>query len=169
MPTRQVIGLLVHVQYASKVREVLEKCGLKSLDFNPTDPSHIADPKHETLSSSDRQLLANSIHANRMIRTLKYMRPEVAFAVGRYFVDQKWLTPDELATLIPHKDHLPTAVFAPITHRPKRDDKAKDTRKRRALSISSADSHHSDDAMTTTDDVPTIDAMPTNDTMTTTQ
>ena len=44
MPTRQVIGLLVHVQYAPTVREVLTKHGLASLDFNPTNPCHIADP-----------------------------------------------------------------------------------------------------------------------------
>ncbi|CAO3684361.1 unnamed protein product [Umbelopsis ramanniana] len=150
MPTRQVIGLLVHVQYAPKVHEVLTKHGLEPLDFNPTDPCHIADPKHSTLSGSDRQLLANSIHTDRMIRTLRYMRPEVASAVGRYFVDQKWLTLAELATVIPHKDHQPPAVFVPVAHRPKRDTAAKDTRKRRALSISSSDSHHSTDAMTTT-------------------
>ena len=156
MPTRQVIGLLVHVQYAPKVREVLTKHGLASLEFNPTDPCHIADPKHSTLSGSDRQLLANSIHANRMIRTLRYMRPEVASAVGRYFVDQHWLTLEELATVIPHKDHqLTPAVFVPVAHPPKRDMAAKDTRKRRALSISSADSHHSDEAMTTTDTITT--------------
>jgi hypothetical protein len=74
------------VQYATTVREVLAKHGLKPLGFNPTDLTNIADPKHDTISASDRQLLANSIHANRMFRTLQYMRPEVATAVGRYLL-----------------------------------------------------------------------------------
>ncbi|KAG2187141.1 hypothetical protein INT44_004811 [Umbelopsis vinacea] len=154
MPTRQVIGLLVHVQYAPTVREVLAKHEIKPTEFVPTDPKHIADPKHATLSGSDRQLLANSIHANRMMRTLRYMRPEVATAVGRYFVDQKWLTLTEFTTVVPHKDHQPNpaaAAFLTISHRPqpKKATTAPDSRKRRALSISSSDSHHSD-AMTTT-------------------
>ncbi|KAI9287684.1 hypothetical protein BC943DRAFT_256912, partial [Umbelopsis sp. AD052] len=110
MPTRQIIGLLVHVQYAPNVLEVLANHGIKPVEFVPTDPKHIADPKHDTLSASDQQLLANSIHANRMMRTLRYMRPEVATAVGRYFVDQKWLTLTEFATVVPHKDHQPNSA-----------------------------------------------------------
>jgi hypothetical protein len=151
MPTRKVIGLLVHVQYAPTVHEVIAKHGLKSLDFNPTDPTHIADPKHETLSGSDRQLLANSIHADRMIRTLQYMRPEVASAVGRYFVDQQWLTLEEFAKAVPDKDRRinPAAAFLPVTHRPQPERATTDRRKRRAMSVSSADSHHTTDAMTT--------------------
>jgi hypothetical protein len=152
MPTRKVIGLLVHVQYAPTVREVLAKHGLKPLEFNPTDPSHIADPKHATLSASDRQQLANSIHANRMMRTLQYMRPEVATAVGRYFVDQQWLTLEEFAKAVPDKDRRPNpaAAFLPVTHRPQPERATADRRKRRAVSVSSTDSHHSTDAMTTT-------------------
>ncbi|KAG2178936.1 hypothetical protein INT43_001783 [Umbelopsis isabellina] len=147
MPTRKILGLLVHVQYAPTVRQVLEKHDIKSVDFEPTDPAHIADPKHDTLSASDRQQLANSIHANRMMRTLKYMRSEIATAVGRYFVDQKWITLTELAASVPpHKDNPFTGTFPPRTHRPQETD----TRKRRALSISSSDSYHSTDAMTTT-------------------
>jgi hypothetical protein len=74
MPTRNIIGLLVHVQYAPTVREVLAKHGIQPKDFNPTDPIHITDPKYDTLSASDRQLLANTIHANRLLRTLQHMR-----------------------------------------------------------------------------------------------
>jgi hypothetical protein len=140
MPTRKVMGLLVHVQYAPKVREILKKHGLKSIDFDPTDPSHIADPKHATLAADDRQQLAKSINANRLLRTLHHMRPEVTTTVGRYFVDQQWLTPEQLDTTLAHRS---VAVFLPDSP----EQTSNNRRKKRAISISS-DKSNEDLSMT---------------------
>ena len=149
MPTRKVIGLLVHVQYAPTVRDILGKHGLKPIEFDPTDSNHIADPKHATLAADDRQQLAKRIHANRMLRTLQHMRPELSTAVGRYFVDQQWLTLEQFAAAVP--DRNPAAAFIPADHRrPQPEQSSTDRRKRRAVSISSTGSTHSFDAMTTT-------------------
>jgi hypothetical protein len=149
MPTRKVIGLLVHVQYAPIVREILDRHGLKPIEFDPTDPSHIADPKHATLAADDRQRLAKNLHANRMMRTLQHMRPELSTAVGRFCVDQQWLTLEQFASVVP--DRNPAAGFIPADHRrPQPEQPSSDRRKRRALSISSSVSNNSNDAMTTT-------------------
>jgi hypothetical protein len=89
-----------------------------------------------------------------MIRTLQYMRPEVASAVGRYFVDEQWLTLEEFAKLVPDKDRRlnPATAFLPAgpnRSQPGRANITTNRKKRRALSISSIESHHSSDAMTT--------------------
>jgi hypothetical protein len=89
-----------------------------------------------------------------MLRTLQYMRPEVATVVGRYFVDEQWLTLEEFAKLVPDKDRRlnPATAFLPAgpnRSQPGRANITTNRKKRRALSISSIESHHSSDAMTT--------------------
>ncbi|KAI8583446.1 hypothetical protein K450DRAFT_196210 [Umbelopsis ramanniana AG] len=99
MPTRKVIGLLVHFQYAPKVREVLAKHGLKPIEFDPTDST--TSPTRSMLP------LLRMIESSWPTASMPiYMRPEVPTAVGRYFVDQQWLTLEQFAAA----RHFPTEV-----------------------------------------------------------
>lgn len=96
-PTKNVIGILVHVQYKTSVLEILAKAKIDLVaDFDPTDPKHIFDPKHDSLSASDRVQLALSIHHTRCIRALKYMRSQVATAVARTFLEAGWITESDV-------------------------------------------------------------------------
>ena len=94
---KNVIGILVHVQYKTSVLEILAKTKIDLVaDFDPTDPKHIFDPKHDSLSASDRVQLALSIHHTRCIRALKYMRSQVATAVARTFLEAGWITESDV-------------------------------------------------------------------------
>lgn len=91
-PSRNTLGLLIHVQYKTALCEVLKASQITPLPaFDPLDPKHIADPKHETLSAGERKLLAADLHRERLIRGLKFMRPHVAPAVARQYVIHNWI------------------------------------------------------------------------------
>ncbi|KAF7720518.1 hypothetical protein EC973_007882, partial [Apophysomyces ossiformis] len=116
-PTRKVIGLLVHAQYAPIVLELLEKAKVNIVkDFDPTNPSHLADPKFEPLSAAERQSHAIQLNRQRCINALKFMRPSIAAAVCHDFLNCGWIDAEDakavLATAFPLRDRdNPASAF----------------------------------------------------------
>ncbi|KAG2178933.1 hypothetical protein INT43_001780 [Umbelopsis isabellina] len=66
-PARDVIGLLVHVQYRALLKETLLQKKIETIDsFDPLDPKHIADPRHASLGTGDRCRLAVALLRERL-------------------------------------------------------------------------------------------------------
>jgi hypothetical protein len=123
----------LHVQYKAAVLEQLKKHKITAIkDFNPEDPKHVADPKHDNLPLEERTVMAKRLHHDRIVRALRYMRPTVARAVGRSFVDQGWITIEDLAGL-PHSDR-DTPALAFVAPTPQSSTLSATRHKRRALS-----------------------------------
>ncbi|KAF7725164.1 hypothetical protein EC973_000417, partial [Apophysomyces ossiformis] len=54
-PARSVVGLLFHIQYIPEVTQLLEAAKVAALkDFDPLDPSILADPSLQSLSETER-------------------------------------------------------------------------------------------------------------------
>ncbi|KAG2178938.1 hypothetical protein INT43_001785, partial [Umbelopsis isabellina] len=91
-PARDVIGLLVHVQYRALLKETLLQKKIETIDsFDPLDPKHIADPRHAPLGTEDRRRLAVDLHRQRLLHGLEKMRPHVSPAVARSYVEIGWI------------------------------------------------------------------------------
>ena len=92
-PAKNTIGLLTHVQYKAELEEAnLTKHKVQiQTSFDPHDPDTIADRKHADLPKSERRALATTIHRDRCIRTLQYLRRPIAIAVARSFVEKGWI------------------------------------------------------------------------------
>jgi hypothetical protein len=98
-PTRDVVGLLVHVQYMAYVLDTLTRAKVVPVTgFDPTDPKHLSDPRHSTLAETDRRTLATQIHRTRSIRALQFMKPPIAVAVGRQFLALGWIAEEDIPT-----------------------------------------------------------------------
>ncbi|CAO0800991.1 unnamed protein product [Mucor circinelloides] len=96
-PARHIIGILIHEAYLSEFRSKLLEIDTSLIpSFNPLDPDHIADPKYHDLPKEERTRLARSLHQDRCLRTLSFVRPNLLPGIARYFVRQGWV-PDHLA------------------------------------------------------------------------
>ncbi|CAO0801822.1 unnamed protein product [Mucor circinelloides] len=96
-PARHIIGILIHEAYLSEFRSKLLEIDTSLIPyFNPLDPDHIADPKYHDLPKEERTRLARSLHQDRCLRTLSFVRPNLLPGIARYFVRQGWV-PDHLA------------------------------------------------------------------------
>ncbi|KAF7720714.1 hypothetical protein EC973_006305 [Apophysomyces ossiformis] len=91
-PARSVVGLLFHIQYIPEVTQLLEAAKVAALkDFDPLDPSILADPSLQSLSETERADQAAVIHRQRCLRSLQHIRSTVAPAVARHFIEQGWI------------------------------------------------------------------------------
>ncbi|GAB5589425.1 hypothetical protein Unana1_04325 [Umbelopsis nana] len=125
-PSRTVVGQLVHSQYKPTVISLLQKVKVELVsDFNPLDPKHISDPKYESMSATDRANLAAELHRQRLQRTLQFIRPLVAIAVARSFVEIGWIDEayvprlrytdhDDQSHLFRRPDDTPAAPAKPV-------------------------------------------------------
>ncbi|GAN11814.1 hypothetical protein MAM1_1018c11421 [Mucor ambiguus] len=96
-PARNAIGVLLHEAYLPEFKSKLLEIDARVIeDFNPLDHHHIADPKYQDLSVESRANLAKSLHRDRCIRTLYFIRPHLLPGVAKYFVRQGWVS-NELA------------------------------------------------------------------------
>jgi len=111
-PARDVLGLLVHVQYLPLINETLKKQKITPLtNFDPLDSKHIADPKHASLSTNDRKRLAAELHRDRLIRGLEKMRPHVRPAVARSYVEIGWIDENDIPSSNAEDRNDAAAVF----------------------------------------------------------
>ncbi|KAG1136952.1 hypothetical protein G6F37_011583 [Rhizopus arrhizus] len=76
-PPQSVVGLLVHEQY----KVVLAQLGKAKIEvyheFNPCDPTHLADPSHKNKFKAERLAIAMDIHRNRCCRGLNISTLEI--------------------------------------------------------------------------------------------
>jgi cell division septum initiation protein DivIVA len=128
-PSRNTLGLLIHIQYKTDMYALLSASKITPLDaFDPLDPKHIADPKHDALSTSDRVILAAQLHRERLVRGLKFMRPHVAPAVARSYAAIGWIEDSDIPTPpVRDRDH-PAAAFQSLDSESDKDeDMSQDT------------------------------------------
>lgn len=95
-PARNIVALLVHIQYYEELVQLLSDLTIKPAEFDPLSPENLSDPKFENLSHPDRCDRMTIIHNTRMIRTLEYLRPTLAPSVARYFVEQGWIAVEDI-------------------------------------------------------------------------
>ncbi|OAD75515.1 hypothetical protein PHYBLDRAFT_166752 [Phycomyces blakesleeanus NRRL 1555(-)] len=94
---KDVVGILVHNQYAEKFQTTLTTVAIEILDaFDPLDPKNIADPKYKSLSDSELEEVAAELHSDRCLKALKYLCPHVAVPVGHFFCDQGWISKEDI-------------------------------------------------------------------------
>ncbi|KAG1040046.1 hypothetical protein G6F43_012374 [Rhizopus delemar] len=111
-PTRNVVALLVHNDYASELKSHLQKFKVRTKDdFNPCDGSILMDPKYEQSSKEERDDFALMHHSDRVKKALSYIRAPVKAAVARYFYNQGWISKSVLDENLPTKVINPTDVF----------------------------------------------------------
>lgn len=93
-PTNQIIGLLVHNDYAKVATDLLQKSGITlKTDFSPLSAEVIKDPDFATKTTEEKESKALSVHQKRLCNTLKriaYITTRVALA--KAFLAQKWIT-----------------------------------------------------------------------------
>ncbi|KAI8368174.1 uncharacterized protein BYT42DRAFT_475712, partial [Radiomyces spectabilis] len=100
-PDRQVVALLLHNDYHPAFLQNLERHKITLIsDFNPRNPAHLRDPKFADLPANERQTKANEIHAQRLERALRFIRPPVKYAVARSFYQQQWIDEDTLRSVL---------------------------------------------------------------------
>ncbi|CEP12861.1 hypothetical protein [Parasitella parasitica] len=102
-PARNVIGILIHVQYKDTLLELLAKSKVAFLDqFDPVDPQHVADPKYRELSFSKREDIAFELHIKRCTQSLRYLacrRPHLFASVAAFFQTEGYVTSEDIEAL----------------------------------------------------------------------
>ncbi|KAI9485989.1 MAG: hypothetical protein EXX96DRAFT_604226 [Benjaminiella poitrasii] len=89
-PTRNVVALLVHNDFAVELKERFAKFQMTTLDdFDPCDPQHLQDPKYVDYPPTERSNMAFDHHCERMQKALESIRYPICHAVARYFYAQK--------------------------------------------------------------------------------
>ncbi|KAF1801042.1 hypothetical protein FB192DRAFT_1254239, partial [Mucor lusitanicus] len=112
-PARHTIGILLHEAYISEFQSKLREIDTSPItSFNPLDPTHICDPKYHDLPQEDRTRLARSLHQDRCLRTLSFIRPNLLPGIAKYFIHHKWIPP-HLA-----QDIINKRIPRPVKRRP---------------------------------------------------
>ncbi|KAG1154621.1 hypothetical protein G6F37_009285 [Rhizopus arrhizus] len=101
-PDRNILALLVHNDYATELRQQLQrfKVTIKD-DFDPCTSQNLRDPKYANLPVEERTNRAFMHHCDRMERALQFIRVPVKFAVSRHFFSKGWISQKTLLDIIP--------------------------------------------------------------------
>ncbi|KAI8968609.1 hypothetical protein BDF20DRAFT_803873, partial [Mycotypha africana] len=103
-PARNVVGLLVHIQYQEEFLQILAKANVKPInsEFDPTDGKHVADPKYASLSNDERNIKAAELHRDRCLHTLEFLastrRP--LLPVARDFLNNGWISDEDFSEVL---------------------------------------------------------------------
>lgn len=107
-PAHGVIGVLVHLQYASTFEKVMSKVGAQLIkNFDPLDPKHLADPVYESYTAEARANVASSLQHNRCMNALLYLRntrPYQVKPVGFSLVELGFISEEDVlhcASVVP--------------------------------------------------------------------
>ncbi|ORE09809.1 hypothetical protein BCV72DRAFT_254655 [Rhizopus microsporus var. microsporus] len=91
-PARTTVTLLVHNNYAPKLKSHLQKFKVRIIDnFDPCDGSILMDPKYDQCSKEECDHLSLKFRCESVRRALPYICAPVKAAVARYFYTQKWI------------------------------------------------------------------------------
>lgn len=103
-PASGIIGILVHVQYVDSLTQIMTEAGAEiKKDFNPIDPKHIADPRYASYSEDGLAQVALELNSTRCINALLFLhkkKPHMVKNVGRSFVDECWISDEDLQTVL---------------------------------------------------------------------
>lgn len=101
-PDRQIAALLVHNDYATELANTLAKEGVTAnTTFDPLDHTIIRDPEYKDKSVEERQLKAQQVHHDNMLKAIAFIREPVKFAVARAFHRANWIDDSELTAILP--------------------------------------------------------------------
>ena len=100
-PASGVLGVLMHVQYVEQFTAVMQKAGAELVkDFDPLDPSNLADPNFASLSVDQRAAQMHELVNGRALDTLSFLRPVVVGSVARSFLDWGWIDDTDLRSAV---------------------------------------------------------------------
>ena len=100
-PARSCVGLLVHTQYLAELLSQLAAAKVSPvLNFDPVDPTHLADPKFAGDSLAVRSAKILEIHSDRCVGVLRHVRPHLVPAIGAAFVSAGWISEETLESSI---------------------------------------------------------------------
>jgi hypothetical protein len=92
-PDRNIAALLVHNDYVSEFKQLLETKRVHfANNFDPWNGSTLKDPQYKDFTEQERTSKACEIQQQRLQRAVLHIREPVKFAVAYYFYQQKWLT-----------------------------------------------------------------------------
>jgi hypothetical protein len=81
-PAHGVIGVLVHLQYVDKFASIMKKIGADLIsDFDPLDPTNLADPKYESYTTEAREDAAFALQHTRCINALLFLQNSKPYQV----------------------------------------------------------------------------------------
>ncbi|KAI9243686.1 hypothetical protein EDC94DRAFT_493911, partial [Helicostylum pulchrum] len=103
-PAHSIVGILIHKEYKPNFKAVLDECKIPTIDnFDPTAGANIADPKYTDLNAETRAKFSASLHQDRCMRTLNFIREYLLPSVSKFFIEQKWITPIIAEDIISHR------------------------------------------------------------------
>jgi TolA-binding protein len=97
-PARNTIGLMVHEDYETAIRNSLSKHDIPLLDFDPLDPNNLENPKYEDMEVTARYEQAVYNQKTRLLRALSHVREHVYTPLARTLIAQGWLTEADVAS-----------------------------------------------------------------------
>ncbi|GAA5796394.1 hypothetical protein HPULCUR_001765 [Helicostylum pulchrum] len=126
-PAHSIVGILIHKEYKPNFKAVLDECKIPTIDnFDPTAGANIAEPKYTDLNekcfsenrfvgcnksnikksflnAETRAKFSASLHQDRCMRTLNFIREYLLPSVSKFFIEQKWITPIIAEGIISHR------------------------------------------------------------------
>ncbi|GAA5806618.1 hypothetical protein HPULCUR_012159 [Helicostylum pulchrum] len=103
-PAHSIVGILIHKEYKPDFKAVLDECKIPTIDnFDPIAGANIADPKYADLNAETRAKFSASLHQDRCMRTLNFIREYLLPSVSKFFIEQKWITPIIAEDIISHR------------------------------------------------------------------
>jgi hypothetical protein len=103
-PARGIIGLLVHIQFEPVLKAAFAAAKVATIDgFDPTSPDNLADPKYAQQTRDARVVIAMSLHRNRCLRTLEFLRQKQkpVVPVAREFLAAGWIDDEDVSASVP--------------------------------------------------------------------
>ena len=95
-PARNVVALLVHVNYKQELIDTLLKSKVSNIEkYDPTNPSTISDPQYNDISIEEKTKLAEKKHNERIVRALPFIRNHISRSVAAFFVKEKLITTEQ--------------------------------------------------------------------------
>ncbi|KAI9332176.1 hypothetical protein BD770DRAFT_333372 [Pilaira anomala] len=114
-PTRCVVSILIHKDYFSTLTSILEKHELQPIeDFNPLYICNLKDPALASLTVKEKRAKLLELHQTRLCRALQFIRPYLKGLISRDFIQQGWLTPDQVKNTL--TSTTPKISTAPATN-----------------------------------------------------
>jgi hypothetical protein len=92
-PARNTAAILIHEDFLPEVLQHLTESTLTvQPDFNPTDAKHVGDPKYASMPAPQLSRIAQALHTDRCILTLRYIHKYNVPGVLKFFVQQQWIS-----------------------------------------------------------------------------
>ena len=102
-PDNNIVGLLIHSDYAPTVLDKFRSCGIEDdKDFDPLSPIIIRDPKFASLSDIEKKQKVLDLVEKRLINVIKRTTNKTKqYSLARIFLNHDWINNDQFASLFP--------------------------------------------------------------------